>query len=366
MPTPSPAWDLTRILLAVLAIGGLIAASYWVLLPFLPALIWAVTIVVATWPAMRAVEARLFGRRGLAVAVMTLAMAVVVAAPIAIAVATIVGHADVVVGWARAVAAHGVPGPPDWVVTVPLVGGRAAEEWRRLAATPPEDLVALSLPYLRAALQWTIARAGGVGALLLQLLLTVALSATLYARGDAAAVWVLAFARRLAGVQGERAAVLSAQAIRAVALGVVVTALAQALVGAIGLLVTGVPYAGLLTALMFLLGVAQVGASPVLLGAVVWLYWSGDAVWGTVMLVWGLVTSSLDNVLRPLLIRRGADLPLLLILAGVIGGLLAFGIIGLFIGPVILAVSYTLLRAWIEAGEPAAPADGSTGPATAP
>jgi predicted PurR-regulated permease PerM len=89
----------------------------------------------------------------------------------------------------------------------------------------------------------------------------------------------------------------------------------------------------------------------VLLGAVIWLYWRDDTLWGTVMVVWSLVTASLDNFLRPLLIRRGADLPLLLIFAGVLGGLLAFGIIGLFIGPVVLAVTYTLLQAWVAEGE---------------
>src|SRR4030095_10821175 len=86
-------------------------------------------------------------------------------------------------------------------------------------------------------------------------------------------------------------------------------------------------------------------------GAVIWLYWKDETLWGTVLVVWSLITTSLDNFLRPLLIRRGADLPLLLIFAGVLGGLLAFGIIGLFIGPVVLAVTYTLLQAWVAEGE---------------
>ncbi|HYA49784.1 MAG TPA: AI-2E family transporter, partial [Streptosporangiaceae bacterium] len=118
-----------------------------------------------------------------------------------------------------------------------------------------------------------------------------------------------------------------------------------------GLVVTGVPYVGLLTAAMFLLAVAQIGAAPVMLGAVIWLYWKDGALWGTVLLAWSLVTLSLDNVLRPVLIKRGADLPLVLIFAGVLGGLLAFGIVGLFVGPVLLAVTYTLAMAWIGQGD---------------
>ena len=107
------------------------------------------------------------------------------------------------------------------------------------------------------------------------------------------------------------------------------------------------PYAALLTAVIFLLCIAQLGPILVLVPAVVWLYWSGDTVWGTVLLIWTLVVGTIDNFVRPVLIRRGADLPLLLIFAGVIGGLISLGIIGLFVGPVVLAVTYRLLESWI-------------------
>jgi len=348
---PLLSWDLTRILLAVVAIGGLIAASFWVLRPFLPAVIWATMIVVATWPALRAVEARLWGKRSLAVAVMTLAMLVVIAAPLTIAIVTIVERADDVVAWSRSLAARSLLGPPEWVGQLPLVGKRIAEKWQQISSARPDDLVASVTPYLVGAAGWVITRAGSLGVLLVQLLMTVAVSAILYARGETVVVGVLAFARRLAGESGERVAVLSARAIRAVALGIVVTALVQSIIGGIGLAIAGVPYVTLLTSVMFLLAVAQIGPVPVLLGAVIWLYASGATFWGTVMVVWSLVTMSLDNILRPVLIRKGADLPLILILSGVIGGLLAFGLIGLFVGPVVLAVTYTLLGAWVAEGD---------------
>jgi predicted PurR-regulated permease PerM len=162
---------------------------------------------------------------------------------------------------------------------------------------------------------------------------------------------VRAFARRLAGDAGDQVVLLSGQAIRAVALGIVVTALVQSVIGGIGLAITGVPYAILLTAVMFLLAVAQIGAGPVLFAAVIWLYWKDQALWAVVMLIWSIITVSFDNVLRPVLIKRGADLPLVLIFAGVLGGLVAFGIVGLFVGPVVLAVTYTLLVAWVNLTE---------------
>jgi len=130
----------------------------------------------------------------------------------------------------------------------------------------------------------------------------------------------------------------------------VVTALVQSLVGGAGLLITGVPFAAVLTALMFLLAVAQIGAVPVLIVPIIWLYWTDSPGRGTVLLVVAIIAGTLDNVLRPVLIRKGADLPLLLIFVGVIGGLIAFGLIGIFVGPVVLAVTQTLLTAWLDKG----------------
>ena len=145
---------------------------------------------------------------------------------------------------------------------------------------------------------------------------------------------------------------LAAQAIRGVALGVVVTALVQAGLAGVGLLLAGVPYAALLAAVAFVLCIAQLGPMLVLAPSVAWLFWQGAVVPGTALLVWTLVVVTLDNFLRPFLMTKGADLPMLLMFAGVIGGLLAFGLIGIFVGPVVLAVTYTLAGAWIGSGPP--------------
>jgi predicted PurR-regulated permease PerM len=201
------------------------------------------------------------------------------------AVVTIVDRADDVVAWSKAAFARGIPAPPEWIARLPLVGKRIVTEWRTLAATPPEELARQMTPYLAGVGAWLIAKAGGFGALLLQFLLTVVVSAMLYAQGETAGAGMLAFARRLAGEQGARVMMLSAGAIRAVALGIVVTALVQSAIGGIGLAVTGVPHPLLFTCIMLILGVAQVGPGPVLIGAVIWLYVSGENFWGTVMVV---------------------------------------------------------------------------------
>jgi predicted PurR-regulated permease PerM len=342
-----PTVDLPRITLQVLSLGAMIAASIFVLMPFVVAVIWATMIVIATWPFLIAVQARLGGRRGPAVAVMVLALLALLVVPTWLGISTIAENADRVGQFVRSLSTEGLPPPPDWLARIPLVGERITAAWQGLAGNP-ESLLARVQPHMKDAVGWIASKAGGLGAAVVQFALTVIISGILYASGESAANGVLRFLRRLAGSRGENVGRLAAKAVRAVALGIVVTALAQTLLSGIGLALAGVPHAGLLTAVVFVLCIAQLGPLLVVAPATIWLYSSGSAGRGTVMLVFSLVAVTLDNVLRPVLIKKGADLPFLLILAGVLGGVLGFGIVGLFIGPVLLAVSWTLLASWVE------------------
>jgi predicted PurR-regulated permease PerM len=362
MTNTPPARDLTRTTLSVLFIGILIALNYWILKSFLPSFIWAVTIVVATWPLMLRLQAILGGKRGFAVAVMTLVLLLLFIVPFTLAIVTLSNNADMIKGWAESLKAQGLPPPPGWVSSIPMVGPKLSASWQELASAGKEGLSARIAPYAGKLVTWFIDQAGSVGMMLVQFLLTVIICAILYSGGEPAADAVRRFTRRLAGQQGDDVTVLAAKAIRGVALGVVGTALIQSLLGGIGLAVSGVPAAAVLTAIMFILCIAQLGPVLVLIPAVIWLYWSDQTLWGTVLLAFTIVAATLDNVLRPILIKKGADLPLLLIFAGVIGGLVAFGIIGLFIGPVVLAVTYTLLGAWVGGNqvETAAETDGKS------
>jgi predicted PurR-regulated permease PerM len=343
--------DVTRTLLGVIFLGALIIASFWILRPFLAAAIWATMIVVATWPVMLWFQARLWRRRSLAVAAMTVILLLLFVVPLTLAIGTIVANADEIGAHLKSLAGFRMPAPPDWVANLPFVGAKVVLAWEQAAVAGVEGLLARLMPYAGSATTWFVARAGNVGFLFVQFLLTLVLAALMYARGEAVAQGVGRFGHRLAGERGENAVRLAGQAIRSVALGVVVTAVAQSAIGGIGLAIAGVPFAGLLTAAMLFLCIAQVGPTPVLVPAVIWLYWSGQTAWGTFLLVATLVVVTMDNVMRPMLIKRGAGLPLLLIFAGVIGGLLAFGLVGIFVGPVVLAVAYTLLEAWIDDGE---------------
>lgn len=344
--------DLTRTTFAVLFMVGLLAACFWIVRPFVPAFIWATMIVVATWPLMLSVQSRLWRRRWLAVIVMTGALALAFVIPFMLAVGTIVANAEEIANWVRSLREMQLPALPQWIAGLPVVGAKIAETWSELASTGPESLTATLEPYARGALKWIVLEMGSFGLLALQFLLTLIMATVMYAYGESAAQGTRLFFRRLGGARGNEVVDLAGQAIRGVAFGVVVTALVQSLMGGIGLAVVGIPFVGPLTAAMFLLAVAQLGAAPILFCVVGWMYWQGDTGWATALLVWTIIVSSMDNVLRPVLIQRGGRLPLLLVFVGVIGGLIAFGFVGIFVGPLVLAVSYRLLEAWVNDANP--------------
>jgi predicted PurR-regulated permease PerM len=350
-PTQS---NLTRVVLGVafiLLVGG---TSLYILKPFLPGLIWATMIVVATWPMLVAIQRRLGRSRVLAVVVMMTLLLVIVIGPLVSLANTIAGQAE------RLSELKGldikIPAPPDWVDSIPLVGHKASEEWNQIAEAGPASLAARLTPYMSQIGSWLLSQLGGLGGLVVHLVVTFLFCGVLYASGETGARGVRRFFRRLQGERGDAIVVLAGASIRAVALGIIVTAVVQTILGAIGFLIAGVPYVALLSALMLICCIAQIGPSLVLLGGVIWLWHTGDHTWSIILGIWSLFVASLDNFLRPVLIKRGADLPLILIMLGVIGGLLAFGLVGLFVGPVVLAVAYTLGAAWVNENE-----TGSTG-----
>jgi predicted PurR-regulated permease PerM len=312
-------------------------------------------VVVATWPLMRRLQGWLWGRRALATAVMTLLLLLVFVVPMTMAIGTIVGNADRIGDAAKALASIRLDEPPSWLGGLPLVGSWLVGLWNQAVALGLDGLFHRLAPYAGNLTRWFVSEVGSVGFLIVQFLLTVILAAVMYANGEVWAHMVLRIGERLGGSRGRHVVELAASATRGVALGVGVTAVVQSVLGGIVLAVAGVPFAGLLTAVMLMLCLAQLGPLPVLVAATGWLFWQGESGWGSAVLVASVVVGTLDNVIRPMLIRLGADLPLLLILVGVIGGLFAFGLVGIFVGPVVLAVAWTLMSAWAGEADELAP-----------
>ncbi len=223
---PAPP-DVTRTTLAVLFIGILMAASFWIAWPFLTAFAWAAMVVVATWPVLLWFEGKLRHSRGAAVAVMLVLILVVVVVPLLLAVFTFIGKGDDIVQQIKTLAEFRPPPPPDWVRNIPLAGQKIADAWESFTALTHEELATKLAPFTRQAIRWLIASAGGFAMVMLQFFLMVLMSGVLYAKGEAASEGIFSFARSLAGEHGVEAAILAARAVKGVALGVVLTALIQ-------------------------------------------------------------------------------------------------------------------------------------------
>ncbi len=354
---PRQSVDIARVLLVIVMLLALMIGSLYILRPFLPGLIWATTIVVATWPVLLGIQRRCGGRRWIATVAMLLILLFVIVLPLYQAISTLAQHGGTIVAAVKSLPDYALLAPPAWIGGLPLVGPRIAQEWQTLSDAGAGGLLARIEPYLTTAATWLLGHAAIVGVFVMHMLITVIIAGILYTKGDMAAEFVRRFANRLAGQRGVAAIMLAASAIRAVALGIVVTAVVQSALGGIGLWMAGVPAAGILTALMLMLCLAQLGPVLPLLGGVAWLFQHDMKLAAAVLLVWAIVVGMLDNLLRPLLIKRGVNLSMLLILSGVLGGMIAFGIVGLFIGPVILAVTSTLLNAWVDEVPPPARVD---------
>jgi predicted PurR-regulated permease PerM len=261
--------------LTVFFVIAFTGASLWILRPFVPALIWAVMIVIPTWGMLHALERRLWGKRALAAAVLTLLLVLIFVVPLSLAIGTIIANADTITGWVKSIESFELPPAPTWLDALPVVGTQISSAWNDAATHGAQALLQRTLPYAQVLLHWLIGQLGGVGVMTMQFLLVVILVPILYTSGERAADGVRRFAQRLAGATGERAVVLAGKAIQGVALGIVVTAFVQAVAGGVGLAIAGVPFAALLTAVMFFLAIVQVGAAPLLIMATIWLLWQG-------------------------------------------------------------------------------------------
>lgn len=340
-------FDLARVMFGIIFISALLIAGFWIVQPFILGFSWAGMVVIATWPLLIKLQAILWGKRSLAVLMMTSLLVLLFVIPVGLLINSIVDTAPALTNLASSKENFAVP-QLLWLENIPFIGDYLSRTWQALIADGGKSLIAKVQPYAGEAATWILAQVVHVGHFMVHATLMVVFSALLYYKGEAVSDSVKHFALRLSPSKGDVVVTLAEQAIRAVALGVVVTALTQSILGGIGLAVSGVGYATVLTVVMFVSCLAQLGPLPILIPAIIWLYWSGDNTWGTILLIWSCIVGTLDNFIRPALIRMGADLPLLLILSGVIGGMLAFGMIGLFIGPVVLAVGYRLLSAWVN------------------
>ena len=333
--------SLTLAVLAMLIIG-----CFFVLQPFITALVWAAILCTTTWPLYWRVTARLRDRSGLSAFVMVVLLALLMIAPFIVVGATIADNAALMAQWGRQLLESGPPDPPAWVARMPLIGTTVAAYWSSMAHDTAQLLVVLR-DYVEPLRKFLVASGTSVVGAILQMTLAIFIAWFMFRDGHAIAEHLERVAQRIAGDRGIQLASVAAATVRGVVLGLLGTALVQGVVAAIGFWLAGIQAAPLLGLLTFFLSPVPIGPPLVWVPAGLWLIQNGQTGWGLFVLLWGaLAVSTIDNIIKPLIISRGVDLPFVLVLLGVLGGAIAFGFIGIFLGPVLLAVGYALLMEW--------------------
>lgn len=335
----------------LILLGLLLYGVFRVLEPFAMAVAFGAFIAIGTWPA----RAWLVGRGmrpGVAAAALLLVLVLAVALPLLLMAPGLADQIATVSARARIMVENLPETAPAWITDLPLVGDRAAGLWTRLHGVQG-NINALVAPYSGQIARYLVDIGQAAAGSIVQLLLALLVAAMFWTGGDTLVAQLRDIAGRLGGETGVASVDAAGGAVRGVAWGVVGTGILQAVLMGIGLAIAGVPGAAVLAFLTMVFSISQVLGPLVVvtwLGAAAWLYTEGDTGWAIFMLVWGLVpVSGSDNFVRPLLIQRGSAMPLGLIILGVFGGLIAFGFLGLFVGPALLAVAHGLLRAWRSA-----------------
>ncbi|MBF8777594.1 AI-2E family transporter [Pseudomonas fulva] len=340
-----------RLLIQILLLA-LLGAGLWVMAPFISALLWGAILAFASWPLMRFLTRVLGGRETLAAGLLTSAWILIVALPLVWLGFNLADHIRDATLFVRDVQVDGLPDAPVWLVDFPLVGERMASWWSSLDQQGAALLASVK-PYLGQVGNWLLARSAQIGSGVLELTLSLVFVFFFYRDGPRLSAFVLRLLHRLTGERAEYYLNLVAGTVQRVVNGVIGTAAAQALLALIGFLIAGVPGAIVLGLVTFMLSLIPMGPPLAWLPVTGWLVWKGEYGMAIFMGIWGtFVISGVDNVLKPYLISRGGDLPLVIVLLGVFGGLIAFGFIGLFIGPTLLAIGYSLLLDWSRNVQP--------------
>ena len=324
-----------------------------VLLPFTGTLMFAVVICVTTAPLRDQLLKLCRGRSHLAALVMSLLLVVMLVAPLALLSGTLAEGVESALRYLRPMLESGLSAdPPKWLSELPVVGSSIDTYWHKLAASR-EEMNNLLRQLIDPTRKMALATVSILGQGLLQLILVIFFVFFIFRDAEKYADAMRNGARKLAGDLGQRMLKLAEGTVTGVMIGIVGTAAAQAVVAMIGYAIAGVPGIAMLTFTTFIFSMVPViGATLIWLGAALWLYDSGQTGWAIFMVLWGMFgISSVDNFVKPILISRTSSLPLLLIVVGIFGGVLVFGFIGLFLGPMLLALGQVLIREWLALTE---------------
>jgi predicted PurR-regulated permease PerM len=343
---------------AAIRVGLLALLVLWcfqIVRPFVVPIVWGIIIAVAVYPLYDGLQAALGKRRVIAAVVFTILMLVLLIWP-TVLLGTTLAESVRLLAIQIGDGTIAIPPPPESVAHWPVIGEPIARFWQ-LASENLGGALDQIRPQITSLSRWLLSAAASVGLGILQFAAAIIIAGVLLTHAAGGGRVAHAIAVRLAGESGTTYADLGQATLRSVARGILGVALIQSLLAGLGFLAVGIPAAGLLALVCLLLAVVQIGPGIVLIGAVVYVFSTADTTIAVVFLIWSIFVGLLDNVLKPLLLGRGVRVPMVVIFVGAIGGMLASGIIGLFVGSVVLALSYTLFTAWVNEATPSSPAE---------
>ncbi len=354
---------LNRMVEATVRIGLIALLAIWcfrIMEPFVVPMIWGLIIAVAAHPGYVRLRSLLGGRGGLAGVLFVIIGLVVMVVPTVVLSGTLVnGVRDLMEGFDQGTLS--IPPPPASVAGWPVIGEPVHNFWSEAASNLESALLDIA-PQIRAAATWLLGAAAGLGVGLLQFVFAIVIAGVLLTQDEAGRRATWSIAHRLAGDSGVQFAALAEATVRSVTRGILGVAFIQSILAGLGFLAVGVPAAGLWALLCLLLSVVQIGIFPVTIPILIYVFSQVDTVTFVAFLVWSLFIGALDNILKPLLLGRGVAVPMAVIFIGAIGGFLTSGIIGLFVGSVVLVLGYKLLLAWLEEDEAEPPGPGESRP----
>jgi predicted PurR-regulated permease PerM len=323
----------------------LFIACFYIVEPFIVLLVWSLIITITIYPVYSRLLLWLSGRQKLTAALMSFILLLIIVMPIMILTETLADSGE---GLARQLSdgTFTMPLPTEKVASWPLIGESLFKYWTLVATQPMEALKPIA-PQIKMLGKWLISAGFSLTAAILQLVLAIIISGVLLTNAEGGYRLTLAIAKRFVGTKAEAFEQLCEGTIRSVAIGVLGVALIQSLLAGLGFMVAGIPATPLLTLFCFFLAVIQVGPSFIVLPVAIYVFSTHDTLFSVLFLAWSIFVGLIDNVLKPLLLGRGSSIPTVIIFIGAIGGLIMSGIIGLFIGSVVLALGYELFRAWI-------------------
>jgi predicted PurR-regulated permease PerM len=323
----------------------LAAACLLILRPFLPLVVWGVVIAIAVFPAYRKLRNLLGGRGTLGAVLFTLIFLAVLIIPVILLT-------DTMIEAIQTLSAHikdgtlSIPPPPDSVGGWPLIGPSLTKVWS-MASTNLTGLLQSLGPQIRALVPGLLAASAGIGLTALQFVLSILVAGVLLAKSSDCAKVSHSLNNRLFGDRGPEFEELAESTTRSVTNGILGVAFIQTTCAGIGFLVAGLPGAGLWTLIFLFAAVLQIGG-PLLILPIIYMFAIASTTKAIIFLVWCIFVALMDNVLKPLLLGRGAAVPVVVVFLGAIGGFIWVGIIGLFVGAIVLSVGYKLFLAWLE------------------